>query len=186
VPSDDVDIDRLDPPVVIEFQLSAQEMAAALRSQLLRRPVIWVLPVWGVLLAVIGVIFLVSPGVGAKNIVGFALLGIGVYTVAVFAYVVWRAPLKAWHRNEGLRGPQMIAFSEEGYQARSTFSEGRSTWALMKASFENDRFYMLLLSTRRAYLVIPKRAFKSKQDEERFRHLIERHTESHLKPANHM
>lgn len=186
MPSDDVDIDGLDPPLVVEFQLSAHELATALRSQLLRRPVIWIMPVWSVLLAVIGVIFLVSPGVGSKNIVGFALLGVGVYTVAVFAYVVWRAPLKAWHRNESLRGPQMITFSDEGYQARSTFSEGRSTWALIKASFENDQFYMLLLSTRRAYLVIPKRAFSSNQDEERFRHLLERHTEPHLRSANHM
>ena len=141
---------------------------------------------FAIVMIVIGAIFFTSPAYGGMSGINAVFLFAGVVLLIEIAWIVWRAPTRCWRRNTWIRGPQRLAFSDEGIETQSTVSEGRSQWALLKGSYENTSCYMLLTSGRASYMILPKRAFTSPQDVARFRQLLERHTEAHLWSRDHM
>jgi hypothetical protein len=157
--------------VVVEFQLTEDEVVPGLRSQLLRNKRIRLLSVVGVVLALLGVVsaFAIDIFIG----VVFGLVGVLYVALAATAVVV--GPRRSWRRNPVLRGPQFIAFSPDGIYARSTVAESRYQWRVYAEMIETDRCYMMRLTTRKAYVFVPKRAFRSPSDEAVFRHLVGLH-----------
>ena len=140
-------------------------------------PSFYILPITGVLATAIGVAGVATSNGGAAAF----LIGVGIYLLVMCAFLLWRTPSRAWRKNESLRGPQTITFSNEGVEGRTILSETRSKWGLYKASYESTQSYMLRVASRRAYQIVPKRCLASPSDELTLRKLLETHTEAHLR-----
>jgi YcxB-like protein len=157
--------------VVVEYQLTEDEVVPGLRRQLLRTGRLRLVFIIGVLLVLLGAFSAVAFGPSFGAFMGV----LGILYIALVSGVVIRAPRRAWRRNPALRGPQLIAFGPEIIYARSMLAESRSQWGLYAAMIETDRCYMLQLATRKAYAFVPKRAFKSATDETAFRDMVALH-----------
>ena len=157
--------------MVVEFQLTEDEVVPGLRSQLLRNTRVRLLSVIGVVLALLGVVSVVA----IDTFIGVVFGLVGVFYVAGAATLVVVGPRRAWRRNPVLRGPQFIAFSPDGIYARSSVAESRMQWRVYAEMIETDRCYMMRLRTRKAFAFVPKRAFRSPSDEAVFRNLVGLH-----------
>jgi hypothetical protein len=157
--------------VVVEFQLTEDEVVPGLRSQLLRNRRLRLLFAIGVLLTFLGVV----SAVVIDTFFGVVFGLIGVFYVALTATVVVVGPRRAWRRNPVLRGQQFIAFSPDGIYARSTVAESRLQWRVYAGMIETERCYMMRLANRKAYVFVPKRAFRSSGDETAFRNMARLH-----------
>jgi hypothetical protein len=152
----------------VEFQLTEDDVVPGLRRQLIRNGRIRLFFLVGVLLVLIGGLSIVA----INGAFGAVFAFIGLFYVALITSLVIVGPRRAWRRNPVLRGPQYIAFSPDGIYARSILAESRAQWPIYAGMIETERCYMLRLATRKAYLFVPKRAFKSWTDETVFRHLV--------------
>jgi hypothetical protein len=157
--------------VVVEFQLTEDEVVPGLRRQLIRSGRLRLVFAVGVFLILVGALL---AGAQDASVGGFFVF-VGVFYIALISAAAILGPRRAWRRNPTLRGPQYIAFSADGIYARSTVAESRQQWRVYAAMIETERCYMLRLATRKAYVFVPKRAFKSPTDEAVFRHLVSLH-----------
>jgi hypothetical protein len=165
--------------VVVEFQLTEDEVVTGLRSQVLRNGRLRLLFVVGVLLTLLGVLSTVTIDVLFGVVFGL----VGVLYVALTSTLVVVGPRRAWRRNPVLRGPQLIAYSPDGIYARSTVAESRSQWRVYAQMIETDRCYMMRLANRKAYVFVPKRAFRSSTDETAFLNLVGMHMRVERRPT---
>ena len=157
--------------VVVEFQLTEDDVVPGLRRQLLRGGRLRFLFALGVLLILVGALLALANDASVGGLFGF----IGVFYVALICATVVLGPRRAWRRNPMLRGPQYMAFSPDGVYARSIAAESRSQWLMYVQMIETHRTYLLRLATRKAYVSVPKRAFKSATDEAAFRNMVALH-----------
>lgn len=169
--------DTAQAPVTVEIQLTEADVVEALRYQLLKNRSLYIIPITGLLVGGIGVTTLLAGNGG----VGAFLIAAGTYLLILLALLLWRAPHRAWRKNESIRNPQTMTFSDEGVEGRTIVSESRSKWGLYVASYENEHSYMLGLASRKAYQIVPKRCLASPTDELILRRLFEAHTEAHLR-----
>jgi hypothetical protein len=168
------------PTIVLQYQLTQEEVVTGLRRVLRRVRRFQILFALGAFLIVLGVLMMigsVSPPFGA-----FCAL-LGFCYIAAVGLAIARGPRRAWRSNAALREPQLVAFSPEGVYARSTNAEARSRWNVYAAMIETERCYLLRLAARRVYVFIPKRAFASSTEEEAFRNLVGQHMRTDLQPA---
>jgi hypothetical protein len=165
--------------VVVEFQLTEDDVVPALRRQLVRTRRLQLLLGIGVLLVLTGAL---SADVIDGSLGAFFGL-VGVFYVGLITTIVIVGPRRAWRRNPVLRGPQLIAFFPDGIYARSMVAESRQQWRVYAAMIETDRCYMLRLTNRKAYAFVPKRAFKSSTDQAAFLNLVGLHMRIGAKPA---
>jgi hypothetical protein len=158
-------------PVTVEFTLSEPEVVRSFRWVLLRQGRLVSLADTGLLFLVLGVALLAF---GHSPVPGFAAMAIAVGCLALFLYPVLRNPRTIWRRTASLRQAQSIRFSEDGCEARSDVATLDVTWEIFTSCIDTPLCYML--TTRdRTTLPVPKRAFASADDEERFRDLVGRH-----------
>lgn len=166
--------------VVVEFQLTENEVVPGLRRQLLRNRRLRLLFVIGVVLMLLGALSVVAVDMFFGVVSGL----VGLIYVVLPAMVVVVGPRRAWQRNPVLRAPQFIAFSPDGIYARSNVAESRLQWRVYAEMIETDRCYMLRLATRKAYAFVPKRAFKSPTDEAVFLNLVGMHMRVETQPTS--
>jgi YcxB-like protein len=164
--------------IVAEFTLTQEEFVSVVSMNRRRR----------VTLAVIGLVGLVSSLFGAMIVglprgrhMGEALLIIGVYELAIAARGAWWAPTRAWRKSRLLHGRRTMVFTEGGVETRSALAEARFRWEVFGESRESRGLYLLGVSGRRGYAIVPRRAFRSVSDEIAFRQLLVRHTRSELR-----
>lgn len=75
-------------------------------------------------------------------------------------------PLLVWYSfkfNPKFRESALLTFDESGIHFQTNSIESRIRWDFFNSLLENDTLYLLVYG-RRAYSVIPKRAFKTKTD----------------------
>ncbi len=157
--------------MVVEFQLTEDEVVPGLRRQLMRRGRLRLLFALGVLLILVGALLALANDASVGGFFGF----LGVFYVALICSTVILGPRRSWRRNPMLRGPQYMAFSPDGVYARSIAAESRLQWRVYAEMIETPRTYMLRLATRKAYVAVPKRAFRSATDEAAFRNMVALH-----------
>lgn len=167
-----------DEPIVTHFQLTREELLGAARWMLFRNPRAYRLAVFGAILALGGSL----ASIVLHDPAGERVLVLGVIDLLLWSVFMAVVPRWAVRKSASAAGPQSVAFSDLGVQARSTLAEARSSWSLYPASFESGGCYLLRTGARRAPLVVPKRALASSSDEERLRDLLARHTAARLRP----
>jgi hypothetical protein len=160
-------------PVTVEYTLSSQEVMALVRWQLIRNPRIrYTMPIGIVLMIGGGVIVLLS---GRSPIVGVFIFAIGVTYAVLWGFLLYRVPRKAAKKAQAQAQPRQIEFSEAGVHTRGPLSEATTKWAAYSEVFERDGMYVIKVRSRKVFIPVPKRAFRSPEDELLFRSLVQEH-----------
>ena len=166
------------PTVSVSYQLTQDEVVAALRWELVRNRRTKFFLACGVFVVLCAVLLVATdPG----NDSGWGLLGAGGYLLALGAFMVARGPYRSWNRGPGIRGPQSFTLSDSGVEAHSAIAESKARWDLYTEAYETPNAYLLRLANRRSYYIFPKRVFRSPEDESTFRNLVTQHAEAHLR-----
>jgi len=148
-------------PVIVNFTLTQAEFTSAWRALCTRRwRETWRLPLLGLAAAFLGVVDSVTAmvAIGAAITIFFLLA----------TYVI--VPRDMWRRAE--HGPQRHTFSEHEVTTVLPDSESRYDWRHWREIAAAGDSYVL--RSERGYNVIPRRAFTSVEDEQRFRLLTAR------------
>jgi len=104
--------------------------------------------------------------------VAFVLLFLG----ALFYNVLWGLPRKYFRKNASFRGKYQITFSDEGVHVKTSQIDSKLGWGLYTKVFESPDMYLLIYGTDiRMMTAVPKRSFKSSNQEYLFRELVARH-----------
>ena len=171
-------------PVTVQYTLTPDEVARALRWRVLRNWRFWIGPVVGLVFLVFGIgLIATSPsGMTAYPPVSLFVLGaLWLVWYPIRALVV--GPSRAWSRKAGLQEQQTITFSDENIHTRAAEVDVTSSWSkVYRACYESPDAYLLQFASRPVYVILPKRAFASPDDERHFRRLVETHLEPHLQP----
>jgi hypothetical protein len=147
----------------VEFEHTRAEFTSALRAVTRRSRVHRIILVVGVALTAIGVLATVSGGDDG----GFTAIGVGV--LAWLAFMQFYCPLAFWRADSVFRGPRRLSFDDDGVGCVTPLSEERLRWAFDTKMIETDRCYVLMRNNR--CTPIPKRAFTTPADADRFRRL---------------
>lgn len=165
-------------PVVVEYQLTREEAIPFYRWQLARNLKLRRGAVLMALMVVMGAICLASPGI--PWLFGALLSGVALLELLVFGWMYVQVPNRTWKRLDPDRGTTRFEFTEEDVHVRTDRTDAVNRWSVYSDTLETKDTYLLRIGDRRSYAVIPKRAFRSPQDEARFRMLVERHTVARL------
>jgi hypothetical protein len=85
-----------------------------------------------------------------------------------------------WFRQEPmLRDEYQLAFSEDGILFRTVQIDSQLQWSLYTRIVESDRFFLLYFG-KRSFTIIPKRAFPSVEQADRFREMLKRRATAHF------
>jgi hypothetical protein len=171
--------------VVVQYQLQSSEVSRALRWRALHNSRVYLSIGIGLLLLLGGALLVHANDRADTNPApGQIMIGIGVFEIVLFVLIIVVNPTRAFRVNPALRNLQYFAFSDDGIHTRSAVSEARSQWQVYSQTYEHNDCYLLRLSVRAAYQIVPRRAFSTPADEALFRSLLERHTVAHLRPTD--
>jgi YcxB-like protein len=165
--------------VSIEFELSREELEPFWRWQVtqayrMKRGIIFTFP-----LLVAGVILLADTSLpSTARILGIVMLGVGLMQLVLFAYIYLRVPARAWKQRPAGTGITKIEVSDQDVRVHTKNSDVVNRWDVYSDTIERDGLYLLRLGKRRAYTIVPKRAFQSDDAASVFRGLVERHTQT--------
>lgn len=165
------------PSVSITYQLTEDEIVRSVRFQVRRNRNLRLILGAGVFVSIVGIVIL---GFGASGF-GAVLLGMGAYLLALSGFVIVQGPRRSWRRNPSIRNLQSLTFSDEGVEAQTAIAHSKARWDLYPSLNETDDCYLLRVGHRRVFNIIPKRAFRTRDDEGLFRGLVTRHTDAHLR-----
>jgi len=147
-------------PVTVRFELTEREFAEGLGSITRRQPTFWLGPVMGAVTLSYGL----TSGEGVAVVWGTVLLILaGVFLVLV--------PRLRWRQSSHLAVEQEHTFSEERIAVRAAGQQGELPWDFYVQVVETPRAYVLMRNRKQGNF-IPRRAFSSPDDEERFRQLL--------------
>lgn len=149
--------------VPVEFALTRQEFQAAQRQMMVRSLLIAGLS--GLMVAI------VIAGILTAN--GSALV-IGLFWFVLMVFVFGFAPGSAWRRNPVVQGVQRHTFDDNGAELSFAGRATRVDWGYFTQLVKGRRMYQLLRG-RKFGLVVPRRAFRSRDDEQAFEELLRRH-----------
>lgn len=164
-------------PVTVELVLTKDEAVPFYRWLVsrrfrVRRGVLAMIPI-----IVIGAASLLIPGL--PKVFGVILVGLGILQLLYFGWIVFIAPVRAWNRNPPEK--RRMVFSDSEVRVYLPKTNAVQLWSVYSETLEHDDLYLLKVGTRNAYVAVPKRAFESTDDEERFRQLAGRHTSATLR-----
>ena len=157
-------------PVEVDFQLEFKEVfhttlnAVFLRSRGLFMVII-------LLMVLLGVVILVGYALGGRTAAQVtrtmplvAVIPALLLLIVALCYYTARTSLKS---SPGLSGPQHFTFSQAGIDFRSEKASSHFAWEILHAVKETSRVY-LLYHSKLVYNMVPKRAFQSDEECERF------------------
>ena len=169
----------MDVPIEFEFKLSAQDYKRAVRDFYLRQrsiqAMILLAEISGILGLLVASIF--REGIGEPF---FTMLLIGcVFFVVGFPLIVaFYLPYQVERRvsqNERARALQRWKLTEDGVELRTEYNESKSDWNVFGRIIESKDYYLLALSgSKSLFMIVPKRAFRTRQMEEEFREIVMR------------
>jgi hypothetical protein len=128
-----------------------------------RQPQLWIGPVVGGVVLVAGLVMVAA-------VVIFA--GLMVSSFALWSFAM--APKVRYRQNKRLHLDQTHTFSGTGISVRAGKEHGQLPWGFYQRAVETKSVYVLLRNNKEGNF-IPKRAFASPQEEERFRTLVADH-----------
>ena len=161
--------------VKIEYELTESEYLAATRiyffksREVLIRTIVFCL---FILLAalIIGVLTLELFPLWAT----FALATL--FDIMVIYTMFIEAPRRYFRGDPKFRDKYELTFSDEGIKVKTHQIDSKLAWSLYTSVVEGRDFYLLIYGQQAAMMTtVPKRSFKDKQDENRFRELVSRH-----------
>jgi hypothetical protein len=165
--------------VKIEYQYTEAEYLAASRLLFFSQPNILVrLLVFGLLLLIAALMFsvVVIDVFPLWAMIAFVLLFEG----ALFYNLLVRMP-RTYFRGDGkFRDKYEVTFSDECIRVKTSQIDSKLAWTLYTKVLEGSDMYLLIYGTDlRMMTAVPKRAFKSKDQEHKFRELVIRHISDH-------
>jgi hypothetical protein len=149
--------------VSVEFALTRQEFQAAQRQMMLRSVLIAGLS--GLMLAI--VIAGIVTGNGPVAVIGLFWF---VFIALMFGF----APGSAWRRNPVVQSVQRHTFDQDGADLSFGGRATRVDWGYFTQFVKGPLVYQLLRG-KKFGLVVPRRAFRSRDDEHTFVELVGRH-----------
>jgi hypothetical protein len=164
--------------VVVEYELTRDEAIPFFRWQVSQAFRMRIVVVMMVMLAALGAVFLAFPR--APKVLGVAMIGLAVLELLGFGWLYVSVPARSWKKFEADRGSTTYEFTDESVRVHTKNTDAVNRWAAYSESIEHHEMYLLRVGKRRSYVVVPKRAFRSRTDETVFRSLAERHTVAHL------
>ena len=147
-------------PVTVRFKLTQAEFAEGLRAIMQRQLTFWVGPILGAVTLFYG--FLIDDTVA--RVWGTIVLLLAIASIAA-------VPGLRWRQSQKLAGEQQHTFSEERITVRAAGQQGDLPWDFYARVVETPRVYVLMRNRKQGNFV-PRRAFASPDDEERFRTLV--------------
>ena len=157
--------------LTVHFTLTRSEALRCNRRIQARRWPTWVVIGFAIVIGVLGLLLPVEEWVWF----GFPFA----ITIAAFAFLI--APALMWQRLPQLRAEQSVSVSDAGVVAKYKDVTTNADWSFFRRSILFDDAYVL--QVRRNYVQIPRRAFASAGDEQRFRDLLDRHLGASLSGA---
>jgi len=165
--------------VEVEYQYTEAEYLAANRLFLFRTPNVMLrLIVFAIFALMSAVLFslLFSDLFPLWAGAGIVIL----FLAALFFNVLVGLPRKYFRGNANFRDKYQITFSDDGLHVRTTQIDSKQSWSLYTKAFEGHDMYLLIYGTDiRMMTMVPKRAFKSADQENLFRAMIKRHITDH-------
>lgn len=146
-------------PVTVRFELTERDFTDGLRTITRRQPTFWVGPLLGVATLSYGL----AAGDSLARVWGTVLLLLTAASLALVPRLRWR--------HGHVAGEQQHTFATDGITVRAAGQQGQLPWDFYEAVAETPRVYVLLRSRKQGNF-IPRRAFESPDDEERFRSLL--------------
>jgi hypothetical protein len=151
-----------EPVSTAPYLLDFRECAAAVRAASVRAPFWWLFLGLGVAAAVAG-------ATGSDH----ALIAPGIVFVAFCAYGLLLAPELRGRKIARLDHETTMSFSADGVRAKTSTAESRMEWSNFTRLLHSHDVYLLQLRNRTMY-IIPRRAFASADDINRFHELATR------------
>jgi hypothetical protein len=142
--------------------LTRQEFQAAQRQMMLRSVLIAGLSGLMLAIAMAGIV----TGNGSVAV-------IGLFWFVLIALVFGFAPGSAWRRNPVVQSAQRHTFDEDGADLSFAGRATRVDWAYFTRAVQGRQLYQLLRGNKFG-LVVPRRAFRSRDDEQAFVALVNR------------
>lgn len=161
-------------------------MLPVIRWQARQSPVVRYLLILAVVVAAIGLLLL-ALGLIVSNGTPLVVGGAVAVAWAIFEAAVLRWSLRRGRRRalEGISnaGPRTMTFSDESVTVATNLTTAVHAWEVYSETLEKDAMYLLRLAaakTLRMYVYVPKRAFKTAQNEALCRQLVVSHTNASL------
>ena len=111
---------------------------------------------------------------------GLPIIGVAIVWSLLTAGGLFVGPILQYGRQPRLRDEQRHCFANDGITVSFTDAESQLKWTFYAVLVELDQLY-LLRHQRRFANVIPRRAFSSREDENRFRELAQQYIKVELK-----
>lgn len=147
--------------VIVRFALTRSEVDACHRRLQARRWRHWVLICTAIAIAVVGVVE------RAADLIVF-----GAAYALFYSTLIWLiAPRIIWRRSPQLRAEQAVHISDAGIRADWTNVSTSADWTFWRTARLIDDVYVLQ-ARQRGYCMVPRRAFESPLQEQRFRELV--------------
>ena len=166
-------------PIEFEFNLSAQDYKKAVRDFYLRQRSIKVMMLLAGISGLLGVLaasafkgWMEEPFF-TMLLVACIFLAVG-FPLGVIFYLPYLVERKV-SQNERAMALQRWKLTEKGIELRTEHNESRSDWGVFARIIESKDYYLLALSgSKSLFMIVPKRAFRTRQMEEKFRKVVTR------------
>jgi hypothetical protein len=166
-------------PVVVEYELEAEEVIPVIRWQLWRGRRFRVAAVGATALIVAGLaLLLFTTGV---TLLAALAIGVGAVQIVAFGCVLAFTPSRAWKALQADNAPRTLAFSDDGIHVQTALSDAVNQWAVYPETIELGDVYLLKIAQAKNHVIVPKRAFRLESEERRFRQMAERNTAARLR-----
>jgi hypothetical protein len=154
-------------PVSLAFKYTPAEHASAVRLYYARK--------YGTARSVAVAIVLMGLGaflgIAGQGHIWWIIAGGGALLLCLIATATIIRPAIDFRREPGLHGEYRFEFSEDGIGFRTAHIDSKLEWNVYREVVENRQLF-LLFHGRRAFSIIPKRAFASPEEESAFRDLL--------------
>ena len=172
-------------PIQLKFTHTEAEYLAATRLLLIGQKVLLIRTIAFLVLVIFGIVMMSLLSDFALPL--WAAMALGVLIAFGIAYMgLVDAPRKFFRKDPKMRDEFTLTFSEEGVAVKTTQIDSKLAWSLYKGVLENKTLYMLMYNepARLTMTVVPKRVFRSANEEMEFRRLVHRQVDQSLALTN--
>jgi hypothetical protein len=168
-------------PIQLRFTYSEAEYLNASRLLLMRETkVILRLAVMFLLLFSGGVMLTMLIPLFSFPLWAMVLIAL-VFVAIFFQKLLVDMPRRYFRGNDNMREEFLLTFSHDGVWVRTSKIDSKMAWSLYTRVLENPSMYVIVYGTdARMMTAVPKRVFRSVQEEVEFRNLLRQHVDDRL------
>lgn len=168
-------------PIQLRFTYTEAEYLNAARLLMLRETrIVLRLTAMFVLLFVGGVLLAMLIPEFTFSLWAISLI-VALFVAAFFQRLMVAVPRKYFRGNENMREEFVLTFSHDGVWVRTSKIDSKMAWSLYTRVLENDSIYVIVYGKdARMMTAVPKRVFRSVQEEIEFRNLLRQHVDERL------